>query len=98
MIRDVDNQVCSWAPASMFVSFKLETDHDILIKKAKGSIEKYGMHCVVANELHSRYEQVFLVTAEDEIKVTRGDAVAIESKLVDALTSLHEKFDHSSAK
>lgn len=82
-----------WAPASMFVSFKLETDHDILIKKAKGSIEKYGMHCVVANELHSRYEQVFLVTDREEIKVTRGDAADIEGKLVTALVDLHEKFD-----
>lgn len=77
----------------MFVSFKLETDHDILIKKAKGSIEKYGMHCVVANELHSRYEQVFLVTDREEIKVTRGDAADIEGKLVTALVDLHEKFD-----
>lgn len=82
----------SWATKCFFVSFKLETDHEILIKKAKGSISNYGMHCVVANELHSRYEQVFLVTSEKESTIKRGQDKDIEIKLSLALVDLHDSF------
>lgn len=41
----------SWSPKSFIVSFKLETDPDLVIKKARGAIEKYGVHLVVANQL-----------------------------------------------
>ena len=52
-----------WAPDSFCISFKLETNPDILIKKAAGAIEKYSMDLVVANELNTRYDQVILVEA-----------------------------------
>ncbi len=52
MIRDF------WAPHCFCVSFKLETDRDILRGKSKDALMSYGVHGVVANELHSRYEQV----------------------------------------
>lgn len=50
-----------WSPDALCVSFKLETDMQILIQKAAGAIEKYSMDAVVANELHTRYQQVTLV-------------------------------------
>ncbi|KAJ1421930.1 DNA/pantothenate metabolism flavoprotein [Ochromonadaceae sp. CCMP2298] len=53
-----------WAPHSYVVSFKLETDHDILMDKAWGAIERYGVHLVVANQLHERFDQCFLVSRE----------------------------------
>eukprot|EP00924_Labyrinthula_sp_SR-Ha-C_P000897 snap_masked-scaffold_7-processed-gene-7.12-mRNA-1 protein AED:0.18 eAED:0.18 QI:0/-1/0/1/-1/1/1/0/292 len=62
--------VKQWAPNAFVVSFKLETDENILIKKAKGAIESYGVNLVVANELHSRYRQVWLVTKEDVKKIS----------------------------
>lgn len=40
-----------WAPSAFVVSFKLETDALILLSKASGAIEKYGVHMVVANLL-----------------------------------------------
>lgn len=43
-----------WAPRAFHVSFKLETDEDLLISKAQKSIKAYGVHCVVANMLHTR--------------------------------------------
>lgn len=46
-----------WAPDAFHVSFKLETDEELLLKKAKAAITNYGMHCVVANELHTRTER-----------------------------------------
>lgn len=45
-----------WCPHSFVVSFKLETDPELVIPKATGAISKYGVHLVVANQL-----QVFLV-------------------------------------
>ena len=46
-----------WAPAAFHVSFKLETDEQLLLKKSKAAITNYGMHCVVANELSTRTER-----------------------------------------
>lgn len=43
-----------WAPSAFHVSFKLETDEALLISKAQRAVESYGVHCVVANMLHTR--------------------------------------------
>ena len=51
-----------WAPQAMIVSFKLETDHELLLAKAAKSVSEYSVHMVVANELHSRKDVVFLVS------------------------------------
>jgi len=50
-----------WAPNALVVSFKLETDASILIKKAAGAIASYGVHMVVANVLKTRYQEIRLV-------------------------------------
>ncbi|KAJ2714768.1 Phosphopantothenate--cysteine ligase cab2 [Coemansia spiralis] len=58
--------VKNWAPACFVVSFKLETDPALLAPKAKHALEKYGHHVVVANLLHTRKWQVWLVTRDTE--------------------------------
>eukprot|EP00300_Choanocystis_sp_HF-7_P001228 c10991_g1_i2.p1 GENE.c10991_g1_i2~~c10991_g1_i2.p1 ORF type:complete len:136 (-),score=38.91 c10991_g1_i2:23-430(-) len=40
-----------WAPNAMLVSFKLETNSNILLAKAAGAIHKYQVDLVVANRL-----------------------------------------------
>jgi hypothetical protein len=50
-----------WAPSACIVSFKLETDPGILIKKAWGAVEAYGVDAVVANVLETRYSEVTMV-------------------------------------
>ncbi|KAI3430736.1 hypothetical protein D9Q98_009149, partial [Chlorella vulgaris] len=50
-----------WCPAAMLVSFKLETDEQLLLRKACGAVEGQGIHLVIANELHSRKDRVWLV-------------------------------------
>lgn len=83
----------NWAPKAFFVSFKLETDMEILRTKAKQSIAKYGMHLVVANELRSRFHEVLLVTAKDERVIEKPkDTEDIEASLVEAVASMHFKF------
>lgn len=46
-----------WAPDAFHVSFKLETDEQLLLKKSKAAITNYSVHCVVANELNTRTER-----------------------------------------
>jgi hypothetical protein len=46
-----------WAPEAFHVSFKLETDEQLLLNKSKQSICNYGVHCVIANELSTRTER-----------------------------------------
>ena len=52
-----------WAPHAFVVSFKLETDPSMLLKKALGAVAKYSVHLVVANLLDTRYREVQLVSA-----------------------------------
>ena len=48
----------------MVVSFKLETNPNILIAKAAGAIFKYGVHVVCANILGKHREAVTLVSPD----------------------------------
>eukprot|EP00644_Phytophthora_capsici_P017234 jgi/Phyca11/509668/fgenesh2_kg.PHYCAscaffold_48_\ len=83
----------NWAPHSFVVSFKLETDWDILRKKAKQAISKYAMHLVVANELHSRFDEVLLITDKDERAITRPKEEAdIEAVLMEAVARMHYQY------
>ena len=86
-----------WAPDMFAVSFKLETDEAILLKKARGAIEKYRMDCVVANILSTRYERVTLVapTAENPEGAPKvvarepGSTMLLETVFVPELCELH---------
>lgn len=51
-----------WAPHAFVVSFKLETDTNMLQKKAEAALEKYRVHLVVANLLQTRKDVVYLVS------------------------------------
>ncbi|GMF11325.1 unnamed protein product [Phytophthora lilii] len=83
----------NWAPQSFVVSFKLETDWDILRKKAKQAISKYAMHLVIANELHSRFDEVLLITDKVERAITRPeDEADIESALMEAVALMHYQY------
>jgi phosphopantothenate-cysteine ligase len=43
-----------WAPGCYVVSFKLETDPQMVVKKAKRAIHNYKVRLVVANQLQVR--------------------------------------------
>lgn len=81
-----------WAPRAFAVSFKLETDMTILLKKARGALEKNGMHAVVANELQSRRTQVTVVTSTREEGIGIDHYPDIEAPLVSALVSMHQEY------
>ena len=59
------NLVDGWAPEGMIVSFKLETDPDILVHKAQYSLERYQHHLVIGNLLATRKWEVVFVSRDD---------------------------------
>ncbi|MED6191740.1 Phosphopantothenate--cysteine ligase 2 [Stylosanthes scabra] len=84
-----------WAPLAFCISFKLETDTNILLNKARGALEKYNMHAVVANELSTRKEKVVVVTIDDKITVTRDKSKAdddVENPLIKLLSQRHSAY------
>ncbi|EJD39333.1 DFP-domain-containing protein [Auricularia subglabra TFB-10046 SS5] len=54
-----------WSAHAFIVSFKLETDMELLLPKARQSLNRYGHQLVIGNELHSRKHQVVLVSPSD---------------------------------
>ncbi|QKX63822.1 uncharacterized protein TRUGW13939_10993 [Talaromyces rugulosus] len=57
--------VDGWAPqGSMIVSFKLETDPNLLVYKARTSLQRYAHHLVIGNLLSTRKWEVVFVTPE----------------------------------
>jgi phosphopantothenate-cysteine ligase len=63
----------TWAPNIPCISFKLETDENILISKAASAIKNYGVDFVFANELHSRYSRVLIVAPTNSSVTSEGN-------------------------
>jgi phosphopantothenate-cysteine ligase len=55
--------VDGWAPRAMIISFKLETDPDLLSIKARTALDKYAHHLVIGNLLNTRKYEVLFVSA-----------------------------------
>lgn len=59
--------VSAWAPSgSMIVSFKLETDPDLLVSKAQQSLYRYHHDLVIGNLLATRKWEVVFISKEGE--------------------------------
>jgi phosphopantothenate-cysteine ligase len=86
----------NWAPSAMIVSFKLETDSSILIKKAKAALDKYQHQLVIGNLLQTRKKEiVFVFPNGDEkwIKLTPEQIdkeVEIESVIIPNVIEAHQ--------
>ncbi|KAF2000681.1 phosphopantothenate-cysteine ligase [Amniculicola lignicola CBS 123094] len=63
--------VDGWAPEGMIVSFKLETDPSLLVKKATHSLKNYQHHLVIGNLLLTRKWEVVFVSSIDGEKWIR---------------------------
>lgn len=94
----------SWCPSAFVVGFKLETDPELLARKASASLRKYGAHAVVANEMARRKDRVAIASLEnvtEELGVAPGtydvlDRPAgepdVERSLVDELVARHDRY------
>eukprot|EP01025_Chloroclados_australasicus_P040800 TRINITY_DN42862_c0_g1_i1.p1 TRINITY_DN42862_c0_g1~~TRINITY_DN42862_c0_g1_i1.p1 ORF type:complete len:350 (-),score=37.22 TRINITY_DN42862_c0_g1_i1:52-1065(-) len=83
-----------WAPSAFVVSFKLETDEDILVKKAEQAVAKYGIDAVVANLLHTRKDRVIILSTVDSKwqEINRLTENRVEIPLVKYIVMLHQNF------
>uniref|UniRef100_A0A1B6EB29 DNA/pantothenate metabolism flavoprotein C-terminal domain-containing protein n=2 Tax=Clastoptera arizonana TaxID=38151 RepID=A0A1B6EB29_9HEMI len=89
--------VALWVPKAFVVSFKLETNEDILISKARSSLEAYHHKLVIGNLLQSRRTKVILVTADSQTLIEMSKAeieqgLEIEKKIVLSVIQLHSNF------
>ncbi|WFD30323.1 phosphopantothenate--cysteine ligase (ATP) [Malassezia sp. CBS 17886] len=53
--------VQEWAPDAFVVSFKLETQDELVVPKAEKSLRQYGHQLVIGNHLQKRKHEVFFV-------------------------------------
>ncbi|KAL5018236.1 hypothetical protein ScPMuIL_003958 [Solemya velum] len=86
-----------WCPNAFTVSFKLETDMEILLSKAKRALNKYNHQVVIANLLETRKTEVMVVTRDsDQWLRLSGEELAsgteIETKIVEELQKKHDEF------
>ena len=87
--------VSHWARNCFVVSFKLETDPEILLQKSLTALEKYGHDLVIGNILDTRKREVLfvnkdkssekLIMSEEDL----GQGREIEEKIIDKLVLLH---------
>ncbi|KAJ2509272.1 Phosphopantothenate--cysteine ligase cab2 [Coemansia sp. RSA 2052] len=92
--------VKNWAPLCFIVSFKLETDPELLGPKARHALEKYGHQVVIANMLNTRKWQVWLFTKDEAscpatIQISKEELDAgkdIEQDLVEELARRHKEY------
>jgi len=94
-----------WVPNAYIISFKLETDPELLEMKAIKALDTYNHHMVIANLLHDRKLRVSIIERSNnseevankttliellENEVENG--IEIEEKIVKALCDIHRKF------
>jgi phosphopantothenate-cysteine ligase len=94
-----------WAPKAFLVSFKLETDIEILRQKSIRAVEKYGCHMVVGNILQTRHEKVWLLSPNNyesiddvknwstkELAIDKSSSSSLESSIIDTVVQSHFEY------
>lgn len=84
-----------WAPAAFVITFKLETDPDLLLTKSRAALAKYGHQLVIGNLLATRTKEVVLVGRDRTERVSMepeelSAGQEIEQKIVRRLLELYE--------
>ena len=85
-----------WCPHAFVVSFKLETDTNLLNSKCKQSMEKYKQDLVIGNLLEDRKNKVVLWQSNgkcDDVVITNDHKeTEIEELIIRFLIGLHKEF------
>ena len=88
--------VSQWAKKCFVVSFKLETDPEILLSKSATALEKYGHDLVIGNILDTRKKEVVFVFKDgsnEKVEISdkeMDDGIEIEVKIIRKLLKLHQ--------
>jgi phosphopantothenate-cysteine ligase len=93
--KEINKIKSDWNPNTFLVSFKLETDEDLLINKSIKAIEKGKSDYVVANILQTRYDRVLIISKEEKIEILKESKKYIEENLVKSIISLHNTYINS---
>lgn len=89
--------VSQWAPrGSMIVSFKLETDPNLLVSKAEQALHKYGHDLVIGNLLTTRKWEVVFITKDGDERWIRVPK-AKRSRSISGIEELVGKADRKKA-
>jgi hypothetical protein len=96
-----------WSPDSFLVSFKLETNPGLLVAKARHALDVVGHDLVVGNLLETRHEEVFIVTQQYVLPLSKPlkqlqqhapHALALlkrtHKELIESVAALHLKVIH----
>ncbi|GAA96492.1 uncharacterized protein L969DRAFT_494393 [Mixia osmundae IAM 14324] len=87
-----------WSNEGFTVSFKLETDPQLLIPKARAALQRYGHQLVIGNDLNRRKFEVVFVDQQDEdwLRISQQQTEAgereIEEDIVDKLIARHTEY------
>lgn len=85
----------SWATQAMIISFKLETDDKLLIKKSDQALDRYNHQLVIGNLLQTRNKEVVFVSEQnrdgDWIKLSDGNQI-IEELIVQEIVKRHNQW------
>ena len=82
-----------WVPNAFVISFKLETDENILLEKSRIALKNYGHHMVIANILQSRRFKVTLVEefCHEDISIASLSNEDIEALIVKKVVEKHRE-------
>lgn len=76
LIKSIKKTIC---PDAFIVSFKLETDEDLVIKKAQEALKKYQHDLVISNCLATRKTKLILLDGNgQEVILKQGDYIEEE--------------------
>ena len=96
-----------WAPQAYVLSFKLETDNNILINKANMALMKYQVNGVICNLLNTRRDHVKILAnnnhynnhdhdIDDNVEIINiyrsNEEIFIEKELVRTIKNMHVRY------
>ncbi|EIM88836.1 DFP-domain-containing protein [Stereum hirsutum FP-91666 SS1] len=86
--------VDEWTRDGFIVSFKLETDPNLLIPKARGALERYGHQIVIGNDLNRRkFEVVFVARTSSTATNTAASISSSTTASEDEITHTWLRLD-----
>ncbi|KZO91610.1 DFP-domain-containing protein [Calocera viscosa TUFC12733] len=89
-----------WTPEGFIVSFKLETDPQLLIPKARQALERYDHKLVIGNDLNRRKFEVVFVEKDSTSKTGYKESWVtlpegkheIEEEMIKKLVEMHKEY------
>ena len=90
-------------PEAFIVSFKLETDPNLLVSKSRKALNDYGHQVVIANMLKTRKQKVTFIRPNQEPleldlespEFESQSNIEIEDLIVSKLQEMHDDFIHA---